>query len=90
METMNVESDRKLQESLAELSEANRQMDISENIKTTKDEVFGDIIYKCYKEMFLDNYTVKEICKRSRKAANAEFTAKQIEETLKLHFSIEK
>ena len=39
--------------------------------------------------MFLDNYTVKEICKRSRKAANAEFTAKQIEETLKLHFSIE-
>ena len=45
--------------------------------------------YNCYKEMFLDNYTVKEICKRSRKAANAEFTAKQIEETLKLHFSIE-
>ena len=52
METMNVESDRKLQESLAELSEANRQMDISENRKTTQDEVFADIIYKCYKEMY--------------------------------------
>ena len=52
METMNVESDKKLQESLAELSEANRQMDISENRKTTQDEVFADIIYKCYKEMY--------------------------------------